>query len=115
VLVLLGVALLVLLWAVSQRVAPGQEVGGTSLPVVMPGEPPVADRIRAVPQPRLDRLMPASPDQRPEDLRADRQPALRGYGWVENGTVARIPIGRAMDAVVEAERAKVAAKKGGGK
>lgn len=114
-LALLGVSLLVLLWEVSQQVVPEQSVGGASPPVVMPGELPVADRVGAVPGPRLDLLGADSPAQHPEDLRASRQPALRGYEWVENGKVARMPIDRAMDAVVEAERTKTAAKKGGGK
>lgn len=110
-LVMLGVALLAVLWGVSQRVAPEQTVSGASPPVVMPGEPPVDDRIRAIRPPRLDPLRAGSPTQHPEELRADRQPSLNGYGWVEPGKVARIPIGRAMDAVVAIEKAK----KGGGK
>lgn len=114
-LALFGGILLVLLWQVSQYVVPEQKVGGASPPVVMPGELPVNDRIRAVPQPRLDLLGADSLPQHPEDLRVSRQPALHGYEWVENGRVARIPIGRAMDAVVETERAKTAAKKGDGK
>lgn len=129
VLVLSGVVLHVALWQVSVVAVPEQRVPGASPPVVMPGEPPVNDRIRALPRPRLDPLEPLaaeppsyrpsrplpngpSPTQRPEDLRADRQPALNRAEWVEPGKVARIPISAAMDAVVEAERAK-AAKKGG--
>jgi hypothetical protein len=98
----------------------------------MPGEAPVNDHVRSVPAPRLDPLKPlaaeppsyrssrpvpggAAPTQRPEDLRADRQPTLNSPAWVEEGTVARIPISAAMDAVVETERTKAAAKKGGGK
>jgi len=130
VLVLLGVSLGVLLWEVSVNVVPEQLVPGASVPTVMPGDPTVNDRVQSIPQPRLDPLEPleanppsfrpsrpvpqsASPTQRPEDLRADRQPQLNEYRWVEKGKVARIPIGRAMDAIVEGERAKQ--KKGGGK
>ena len=129
-LVLTGLALHILLWEVSHHVVPEQEPGA-SPPTVMPGEAPVNDRLKAVPPPRLDPLepleaeppsyrssrpvpAPLSPTQRPEDLRADRQPQLNGYGWVEKGKVARIPIGAAMDVVVAAERAK-ATNKGGGK
>ena len=100
--------LLVALGQVSHLMVP-REPGATP-PVVMPGEAPVGDRIQAIPAPRLDPLTPNN-DQRPEDLRADRQPELRGYGWVEPGQVARIPIDRAMDAVVEGERTKRGAKK----
>jgi hypothetical protein len=111
---------------------PEQAESGASPPVVMPGQPAMNDRIRAIPQPRLDTLEPleaeppsyrssrpltgeASSKQRPEDLRADRQPALQGFGWIDKGKVARIPIGLAMDAVVEAERPKSSAKKAGAK
>jgi hypothetical protein len=127
VLVLLGAALHLLLWEVSLQVVPEQRVPGASPPVVMPGEPPVNDRIRSVPQPRLDPLVPlqaeppsyrpsrplpdtTSPPVQPQDLWADRQPLLTGYGWVEPGKVARIPIGQAMDIV--AGRAKAAAGEG---
>jgi hypothetical protein len=125
VLVLAGVVLHVALWQWSQYEVPEQKVEGASPPTVMPGERSVDDRIRAVPQPRLDPLEPleadpdsyrssrrepriASPNQHPEDLRADRQPELQKYEWVERGKVARIPIGKAMDALVESERAKSA-------
>jgi hypothetical protein len=131
VLVLGGIVLYLVLWQVSALAVPEQESPGASPPSVMPGEPPVNDRIRALPAPRLDALEPltadppsyrqsrplpdgASPAQRPEDLRADRWPELNRAEWVEPGKVARIPISAAMDAVVEAERTK-AAKKGGGK
>jgi hypothetical protein len=95
----------------------------------MPGEGQVNDRIRAVPQPRLEPLEPlaeppsfrssrplpnsSSFTQRPEDLRANRQPLLNSPAWIEKGKVARVPIAVAMDAVIEAERAKTATKKGG--
>jgi hypothetical protein len=132
ILVLGGVVLHLALWQVSALAVPEQNAPGASPPVVMPGESPVNDRIRAVPRPRLDPLEPltadppsyrssrpvpggASPTQRPEDLCADRQPLLTSPAWVEKGKVARIPISTAMDAVVESERAKAAAKKGGGK
>jgi hypothetical protein len=128
VLVLLGGALGVFLWEVSKQVVPEQKAPGASPPVVMPGEAAVNDRVEAIPPPRLDPLEPlearppsyrqsrpvpatASPTQRPEDLRADRQPQLQGYGWVQPGKVARIPIGRAMDAVIAAEKGKPAGKK----
>ena len=111
-LVLVGVGLLVFLWGLSRMMVPEEGKDGASPPVVMPGEPPVGDRVRVIPEPRLDPLDP-SPDQYPEDLRADRQPRLQGYGWVEPGTVARIPIDRAMNVVVE--RANAAAKKEGAK
>jgi hypothetical protein len=126
--VLLGLALILLLWEMSRQVVPEQMEGGTSPPVVMPGEAPVNNRIEAIPQPRLDPLEPlesgsqyrssralpqtASPTQRPEDLRADRQPQLNRYEWVEPGKAARIPIGRAMDAIVASEQAKSSPKKG---
>jgi hypothetical protein len=132
VLVLLGVSLHALLWEVCREAVPEQRGAGASPPTLMPGEPAVNDRVRSIPPPRLDPLEPlevtppmytssrpvprfASSTQRPEDLRADRQPQLSGYGWVEPGKVARIPVNKAMDAVVEAERAKRPAKKGGGK
>jgi len=118
------------LWQLSLFVVPEQKPAGASPPTEMPGEPPVNDRLKAVPPPRLEPLEPlqAQPasyrssqplpgsahTQRPEDLRADRQPALNSYGWVEKGKVARIPIDRAMDAIVDRERTK-SAKKGGGK
>jgi hypothetical protein len=125
VLVLCGVVLLVALWQWSEFEVPEQKVPGASPPAVMPGERSVDDRVRAVPAPRLDPLEPlrahpesyrssarapngASPTQHPEDLRADRQPELQKYEWVEKGKVARIPIGKAMDALVEGERAKAA-------
>jgi hypothetical protein len=130
VLVLAGIGLHLMLWEVSVHLVPEQTAPGALPPTVMPGEAPVNDRVRAVPPPRLDPLEPveseppyrssrplpdrASPTQRPEDLRADRQPHLHEYGWVEKGKVARIPIGVAMDAVVEMEKAK-APKKGSGK
>ena len=129
ILALAGVALAVTLGQVLAYMLPAEEAGGAAPPAEMPGEAPVNDRIRAVPPPRLEPLRPleaqppfrssrpppgdGSRTQRPEDLRADRQPALAGYGWVERGTVARIPIGRAMDAVVEMERAKAKKKEGG--
>jgi hypothetical protein len=53
-----GAILAILLWQVSLQVAPEQKADGVSPPVLMPGEPPVNDRIRAVPQPRLDSLEP---------------------------------------------------------
>jgi hypothetical protein len=131
VLVLGGIVLHIALWQVSVIAVPEQNAPGASPPVVMPGEPPVNDRVRSVPPPRLDPLEPpaaeppyrssrpvpngSSPTQRPEDLRADRQPLLNSPAWIEKGKVARIPIPVAMDAVVEAERAQAAAKKGGGK
>jgi hypothetical protein len=125
VLVVAAVVLHVALWQWSQYEVPEQKADGASPPTVMPGEPSVSERVEALPPPRLDPLEPLqarpesyrssrrephrlSPTQRPEDLRADRQPQLQGYGWLEKGKVARIPVGKAMDAVVEAERAKAA-------
>jgi hypothetical protein len=132
ILALGGLVLHVALWQVSVVAVSEQQEQGAAPPVVMPGEAPVNDRIRSVPQPRLDPLKPlaadppsyrssrplpggASPTYRPEDLRAGRQPLLNSPAWVEKGKVARIPILAAMDAVVEAERAKAAEKKGGAK
>ena len=133
VLVVVGVSLLVLVWELARQVLPtGSPAPGVSPPVVMPGDAPVNDRLGAVPRPRLDPLEPLNADppsfrssrpvpgessreQHPEDLRADRQPQLAEYRWVEPGKVAVIPIGRAMDAVVESSRTKAAAAKGGGK
>jgi hypothetical protein len=130
VLVLLGATLHLLLWELTWKVAPGQGRPGTSPPVVLPGDRPVNDRVRSVPPPRLDPLEPLEADpptyrpsrplspsaaQRPEDLRADRQPALTGYAWVEPGKTARNPISAAMDAVVADQRAKPADPKGGAK
>jgi hypothetical protein len=132
VLAIAGGVLYVGLWQWSQFEVPEQEVEGASPPEVMPGEPSVSARVESLPAPRLEPLEPLrsrpesyrssrpgphklSPTQRPEDLRADRQPQLRGYGWVEKGKVARIPIDKAMDAVVADARAKAAkqpAKKG---
>ena len=129
VFVLTAFVLLLLLWEMSRQVVPEQKIPGTSPPVLMPGEPPVDDRIRSVPRPRLDPLEPleaipssyrsSSPipataawRQRPEDLRADRQPQLAGSAWIEPGKVARLPIGVAMDAVVESGRTKAAPKGG---
>jgi hypothetical protein len=125
-----GLVLLWFLWELSLALVPESRVPTASPPVLMPGEAPVDDRIRSVPQPRLDPLEPLeaepasyrssrplprspSPTQHPEDLRPDRQPLLHEAGWVEKGKLARIPVGRAMDAVVEMEKGK--AKKGGGK
>jgi hypothetical protein len=131
VFVLLGLSLHVLLWGLSRAVVPESAGDGASPPVVMPGEPPVNDRLKAVPPPRLDGLdeLKARPpsyrssrpvpratslDIHPEDLRANRQPRLQGYGWIDRGKgIARIPIDRAMDAVVESEQGKPAGKKGG--
>lgn len=128
-LVLAGTALLIALWQVSVIAVPEQLEPGAAPPVVMPGEPPVGARVRSVPPPRLDQLEPLaaeppyrssrpvpdgpSPAQRPEDLRADRQPQLNSRAWIEKGKVARIPISAAMDAVVETERARAAKKEGG--
>jgi hypothetical protein len=109
-----GALLGLLLWEVSLQVVPEQREGAASPPVLMPGEPAVHDRIETIPPPRLDTLE-QSANQHPEDLRADRQPALNAYGWVEKGRVARIPIDRAMNAVAEMERKKAGAKKRGGK
>ncbi len=109
-----GAVLGLLLWEVSLQVVPEQREGVASPPVLMPGEPAVGDRIKSIPSPRLDTLDTRA-NQHPEDLRADRQPALNGYGWVEKGSIARIPIDRAMNAVVEMERKKAGSKKRGGK
>ena len=99
---LVSAALLAFLWELSRRSVADVTRDGARPPVVLPGEPPVTDRVRAVPPPWLEGLKPDPPSFHPEDLRADRQPQLRGYGWVDRGKrVARIPIGRAMDAVAE--------------
>ncbi len=103
-----------ILFGVYRAVLPPTGTNGVGVPASPPGEPPLADRVESVPPPRLERLGPGSPAQRPEDLRADRQPQLNGYAWVEKGKVARIPIDRAMDAVV-AGQAKAPAKKEGGR
>jgi hypothetical protein len=129
VLVMLGATLHLFLWELTWQVAPGQGQAGASPPVVLPGDRPVNDRVRSVPPPRLDPLepleaapptyrpsRPLSPSaaQRPEGLRPDRQPALAGYGWVEKGKTARIPISAAMDAVVASQKT-AADPKGGAK
>jgi hypothetical protein len=105
------------LFGTYQAALPPTGVNGVGPPPQLPGDPPLADRIRAVPTPRLDPLERGSDSttQRPEDLRADRQPRLHGYAWVERGKVARIPIDRAMDAVVATQRANPPAKKEGGR
>ncbi|HEY1191227.1 MAG TPA: hypothetical protein VGE74_26570 [Gemmata sp.] len=108
--VLLVAGLLIALGQVSALTVPEQDAPGAAPPATMPGEVPVHDRAGAV-APRLEHL---SPPQRPEDLRADRQPALNRYEWEEPGKVARIPIGAAMDAVVERQRTP-GANKGGTK
>lgn len=42
-----------------------------------------------------------SPAIHPEDLRPDRQPLLQRSGWIEQGKVARIPIGQALDLAIK--------------
>ncbi len=128
--VTLGVGVvLIALWQVAAYAVPEQKVAGATPPAEMPGEAPINDRLATVPPPRLEALQPlesaipdrssrpepgaGSPEQHPQDLRADRQPALAGYSWVERGKVARIPITRAMDALIEIERAKAAAARPG--
>jgi len=110
------------LWRVERILVPEVQVDGAAPPVVMPGEPPVNDRLREAGSPRLEGLealqanppqyrssrpVPGgtSPDVRPEDLRADRQPALHEYGWVDRDKgIARIPIDSAMDAIARQSR-----------
>jgi hypothetical protein len=124
--------LMFVLWQVSVQVAPAQKTPGASPPVTMAGQPPVDDRLARIPPPRLGPLEPLaarpesyrssepspnwpSPYQRPEDLRADRQPLLQSYGWIEPGKVARIPIERAMKAYVHLEASKYTARHANGK
>jgi hypothetical protein len=108
ILVLGAVSLHVLLW----------EVSAVALPVK--AEPDlVNDRIRAIPPPRLDPLEPVEAtyrssrplpgdrrSQHPEDLRADRQPGLQQFQWIEPNKTARIPISQAMEAVMSSENAR---------
>jgi hypothetical protein len=112
-LVLVGGVILWFLWELTGTAVPETRSNGASPPVTMPGQPPVGERLDQLPPPRVEGLV-AQPDVHPEDLRADRQPGLQGYGWVdERKGVARIPIDRAMEAVVESSRPQSPQKKGG--
>ena len=119
-----------LLWWIHQGILPEAEGGGVSPPVRMPGEPAVNARIEGLVQPRLEALeqlqaeppsyrssrpVPGtgSPEFHPEDLRADRQPRLQAYGWLDRKKgIVRMPIEQAMETVVELSRARPAASKG---
>jgi hypothetical protein len=107
------VFLLVVLWMVSRSTVPESDQEGVSPPVRRQGERPVEERLHETRSPRIEGLG-SQPDVHPEDLRAERQPQLQGYSWVDRSKgIARIPIDRAMDAVVESS-GKQAGKKGGG-
>ena len=119
-----GFLLHAVLWEVESGLVPEARQAGASPPVVMPGEAPVNERLNTAGSPRLDGLeaLQAEPPSyrssdpvpgghprwvRPEDLRADRQPALQGYGWVDRDKgIAHIPIDRAMDIVAAGSRGK---------
>ena len=121
-----------LLWEIHRGVLPEAEGGGVSPPVQMPGEPAVNRAHRGglrspgsrrsielqaqPPSYRSSRPVPGtgSPEFHPEDLRADRQPRLQAYGWVDREKgIVRMPIDQAMEAVVELARARSATSKGG--
>lgn len=124
VLVLLGLSLAItaailfaLLWILYRSVASDASGRDVSIPVRMPGESSVNIRIKAIPQPRLDALEPLStrnsPDIHAEDLRADRQPILKTYEWVDRDKgIARIPIEQAMEAILDSVRPATSSKKG---
>ena len=106
-----GVLLHALLWWIHQGILPEAEGGGVSPPVRMPCEPAVNARIEY----RSSRPVPGtgSPEFHPEDLRADRQPRLQAYGWLDREKgIVRMPIEQAMETVVELSRARPAASKG---
>ena len=110
------------LWRLEQTLVPEVKTEGAAPPVVMPGEPTVNDRVGAVGSPRLEGLQELQaeppeyrssrpvaganpPEYRPEDLRADRQPTLHEYRWLDRDKgIARIPIESAMDIVAEQSR-----------
>lgn len=120
-----------ILWEIRRGVLPEARGGGVSPPVEMPGEAALNQRIREVSQPRLEAIeqlraqppsyrssQPApgtsSPEFHPEELRADRQPRLRSYGWVDREKgIAHIPITEAMKSIVERARARPVPIKGG--
>jgi hypothetical protein len=126
----MGALLHAALWEIHRGILPEARGAGVSPPVRMPGEVAVNQRIEDVARPRieaLDKLQAEPPSYRssqpvpekdsaefhPEDLRADRQPRLKAYGWVdEKGGIAQIPIAQAMEVVVERARAHSAASKG---
>ncbi len=115
-----GAILVGVLWRVEGLVVPEARSKGASPAVEMPGESPLNQRLKATATPRLEGLEPLAalppsyrssrpmpggqiPDVRPEDLRANRQPILQQYGWVDRSKgIARIPIDLAMDAIVSA-------------
>ena len=117
-----GAVLAGTLWRLEGLVVPETKSKGAAPAVDMPGEPPLNQRLSAMGSPRLEGLKPLEatppsyrssrpttagqvPDVRPEDLRADRQPILQEYGWVDRSKgVARIPIDLAMDAIVSASQ-----------
>jgi hypothetical protein len=129
--VLVGAVLHLLLWTIHRSILPGYGRNQASPPVQMSGESTVNARIESIPHPRLDSLKPLqanppsyrssrpienerSPEFHPEDLRADRQPQLKGYEWVDKKKgIARIPIDQAMDAILESGRLGPLPKKGG--
>lgn len=105
------------LWRLEQTLVPDVKNESAAPPVVMPGEPSVNERVGDVGSPRLEGLQelradppqyrssrPVAganpPEYRPEDLRADRQPSLHQYSWVDRDKgIARIPIDSAMDVI----------------
>jgi hypothetical protein len=131
VFVILGALLHVLLWDIHRAILPDATGGPVSFPVRTPGEATVNARIESVTPPRLDPLEPlraeppsyrssrpiagrASLELHPEDLRADRQAILKTYGWVDRERgIVRIPIDRAMDAMLSSGRLKSRSTKGG--
>lgn len=123
-LAVLGVILIVVLWGYFRNLVPPAATATVSPPVQMPGEASVNDRLRAIPPPRLDALVelktrppsyrtsnPARPNEsnavQSQDMRADRQPRLQSFGWVDRKKgIAHVPIDLAMQAMVEMNRAK---------
>jgi hypothetical protein len=121
VLAALGGLLHAVLWGMYQSYLPPD---APAPPVRMAGEPPVNERVAALPPPRLDGLeeLRAQPPQyrssapvpganpvalHPEDSRADRQERLQTYGWVDKKKgIAHIPIQQAMEAVLQMNQAR---------
>jgi hypothetical protein len=78
---------------------------------------PLDARLKDIPAPRLDGLLPIegihkptlpsfappglSPAGAPQALPSEQQNALRTYGWIKKGEIARIPIDQAMRILLE--------------
>lgn len=135
VLVALAVVVHVGVWVLYQRFTQREDVAkGNRYPTVLGEERSLNERLRAIPEPRLEGLaefsrplrMPEGekigqggrqPYVRPEDLQPGaRPPSLQEYGWVDRQEgVVRIPIQEAMRLVAEHHLLPSREEKGAGR